>query len=133
LTYPTRSLAALHAKRAGYPAFECVSIATGDETLWMVEQREATATLDFAKLFSATVDWCAWIEIQKNQIPMLIATCFINEITEDVPKPLKVRPITPELWMPQKQRNAPVAIKETNTVVAMPVPLDQLVAQLFKK
>lgn len=93
----SRSNAARDAVRRGLPSFETMPIPNAPDG-WTYEIRREGPGIEYARDFAQDKDWIAWVELTDLEIPVLIVTCFKDEIGEDVPDLFELRPITPELW-----------------------------------
>lgn len=93
----SRSNAAKDAMRRGIRAFETMPIKL-DPNAWTYEVRKDGPGIDYALEWAAGKDWVHHVELTALQIPVLVVTCFREEITEDIPKLFELRPLTPSLW-----------------------------------
>lgn len=93
-----RSRAANYAIKKGWRSFRTFQPVPSDKKCWSVKEMPMGPGIEFAEIWSEGKDYVAWVEITDAAIPILIVTCFREEILEKLPNPLTMEPITPELW-----------------------------------
>jgi hypothetical protein len=90
--------AAKDATKRNIRAFETMTLAPLDPSAWTYEIRKDGPGIDYALAWAAGKNWIHHVEISKLQRPILVVTCFKEEITEEVPDIFDIKPITPSLW-----------------------------------
>ena len=121
--YFSRSRAALHGIRAGWSAFRTFQPFPADKTAWTIKQQPEGPGIKFAKMFAEGKDFVHHCEVTDDAIPVLVVTCFREEIIEEIPEPLILEPITPELWAHNRDsyprpRFAPPRLSQGNSDTA---------------
>lgn len=107
MNYPTRCLAAIHAKRRGVLAFELV--ATGDG--WAIISHEDGPGAQYARDYASDParDWIHHTEIGNDKVPVLVVQVGRDELPNDIPDLFRVIPLCPETWQPDRVRRTYVA------------------------
>lgn len=103
-TFFSRSGAAKAAFSRGFKAIETTPapINHDGKPMWTWEERDVCAALDLATAFAIGKDYISHVEVTLKRQPVIVVTCTREELPDDIPKSIEVRPVTPELFEKQK-------------------------------
>jgi hypothetical protein len=99
----THAQCARHAIADGMKAFYC----TQHDGKWQAFPAALGVTYEYAEawLEEEKPDYVHHIEITPKKQPVLVVTCFKDELPDDIPPLFKLEPITPELWEKPRVRS----------------------------
>lgn len=106
--FATRGQCLRKARREGVKAFRSVRI--GNQGYRLVTMPDNNPALDPAIAFAEACDWVSHVEVQsidEGRQPgtrvVLVVTCFKEEIPDAIPPGVDLEPITPSLWLGDKE------------------------------
>lgn len=91
--FGSRSAAADMAKRRG---IACFKIEKMEHASWRIDERTPTPAFNSAVAWAQGVDYVNHVELYDGNKPVLIVTCFKEEILQK--PPYAIAPLTPSLW-----------------------------------
>jgi hypothetical protein len=110
---PTKTLAAICARRRGFRVFETRRVKLNPDA-WLYEERPFGAGAEYAELYAKSVDFVHHIEMTETLTPILVVTCRKDELPDDIPELFKVVPVTPELFDAKREpKFKPPSIRPT--------------------
>lgn len=127
--YMSRRQAAIKALRSGLKSFETYQpMPTVDRNCWTFVERPDGPGVQYAQMFAEGRDWIHHVEVTEKLIPVLVVSCFREEILEEIPSLFEIRPLTPELWETARKQYPDTSYKvKTPSLVAdpnKPLPLN---------
>ena len=128
--YFSRRLAAIHAMRKGLKAFQTFQpMPAADRNCWAFEERPEGPGIEYARMFAEGKDFIHHVEVDDKKIPILVVSCFREEIIEEIPSLFRIEPLTPELWAAARREYPDTRPYKTPSLVANPArPLPNAVS-----
>jgi hypothetical protein len=99
---PTKTTAAIMARRRGCSAFETRRVKR-DPDCWLFESRTRGPGIEYAELYASDKDFVHHVEITELAVPILVVTCRLDELPDDIPPLFKIEPVTPSLFDKERE------------------------------